>query len=645
MWSSTFFDTDILISTPSTHVLPRPSGLIATMETLKETERSWKLWRKLFKNTSIFKHQPLEKPRDIRVLHLLSEKGETLKCRIEHVDLDSAEYTALSYEWGSSEHLSRIKVMDVANKTIGHLPLTRNLYSALCDLRDSPQVTTKTFWIDQISINQLDRIERGHQVDLMGEVYKNASQVISYLGPAQPDDQEGFELLERINRQYKHLYYTPELNEDDRKTSAKYQDPSQIPESLQCNISVSDPRWPILWEIVVGPWTRRLWMVQETCMNEKGDVQMLRGGRLFPWIMVGAVAQLNYVNLLPDTIAFDKLFVATWIWQMRITQDGNSRELAALLSAVSPTMECQDKRDRIFALLGLSSDAEELGIQADYTKKYHELLLDVAVRMMTRQNMRPLGFCNPKGADDSLPLPSWVPRWNELDYILLPFFDASGDLETAIEFSPDFSIMKSPGVLLGKVTKNTGEFVKNLHEELTLSELIHLENVVTESRHFLMGQTTPDSSISTVLCGRTSLEAADGVVLDAAQSLVATMKLVTLAKYNLQGKNSAAGADLFSMCRYLSKSESVHARALVVLSPTGGRAICFTDNGQICLTPGRVEAGDILVILQGGNGLYVLRPRGDHFLFVGDAYMHGVMEGEAVSEPDWEEKLQTFSII
>ena len=39
--------------------------------------------------------------------------------------------------------------------------------------------------------------------------------------------------------------------------------------------------------------------------------------------------------------------------------------------------------------------------------------------------------------------------------------------------------------------------------------------------------------------------------------------------------------------------------------------------------------GDKVYVLLGGDMPCILRPRGQHFLFRGEAYVHGMMDGEA----------------
>jgi hypothetical protein len=45
-----------------------------------------------------------------------------------------------------------------------------------------------------------------------------------------------------------------------------------------------------------------------------------------------------------------------------------------------------------------------------------------------------------------------------------------------------------------------------------------------------------------------------------------------------------------------------------------------------------MRVNDIVVVLYGGNTPYVLRPRGDEFLFIGQAYIDNIMHGEVIAD-------------
>lgn len=191
----------------------------------------------LVADSTPYTYKPLKEGIDaqIRVLILLSGSKEELVCQIQHVELSSAEFVALSYEWGASEKLFSIKVVDDFGEEQGVIPVTNNLHSALCNLRDSkaPQAQLRRLWIDQICINQNDISERSHQVNLMGQIYRNATLVLSYLGPQEPSDSEGLRLMKSIFARYNDLLSSPQTTLCHYQIRQRLGDPVNVPEHLR----------------------------------------------------------------------------------------------------------------------------------------------------------------------------------------------------------------------------------------------------------------------------------------------------------------------------------------------------------------------------------------------------------------------------
>ncbi|KAF4465970.1 heterokaryon incompatibility [Fusarium albosuccineum] len=69
-------------------------------------------------------------------------------------------------------------------------------------------------------------------------------------------------------------------------------------------------------------------------------------------------------------------------------------------------------------------------------------------------------------------------------------------------------------------------------------------------------------------------------------------------------------------------------RAFYKMMPCRNRTMARTSSGYIGMVPGTARPGDVLVVFQGGKLPFVLRARGSHWVIVGDAYVHGVMNGE-----------------
>ncbi|KAK8121777.1 heterokaryon incompatibility protein-domain-containing protein [Apiospora sp. TS-2023a] len=76
------------------------------------------------------------------------------------------------------------------------------------------------------------------------------------------------------------------------------------------------------------------------------------------------------------------------------------------------------------------------------------------------------------------------------------------------------------------------------------------------------------------------------------------------------------------------------------------RRFALTAGGHYALCPHLVEEGDIVVVLMGQRTPFILRPRGDDYLLVGECYVHGIMQGQALSMLEKGEKtLRDFRIL
>ena len=102
--------------------------------------------------------------------------NDKLSATFRVVDLkDRPAYDALSYTWGRQQEQKGICI----NKKHG-VGVMDNLFRALRRLRR--RFGTRTLWVDAICIDQSDVQKRGQQVSLMGQIYRQASTVLVWLG-------------------------------------------------------------------------------------------------------------------------------------------------------------------------------------------------------------------------------------------------------------------------------------------------------------------------------------------------------------------------------------------------------------------------------------------------------------------------------
>ena len=86
----------------------------------------------------------------------------------------------------------------------------------------------------------------------------------------------------------------------------------------------------------------------------------------------------------------------------------------------------------------------------------------------------------------------------------------------------------------------------------------------------------------------------------------------------------------------LIKDQAAWDFAALVDSACRNRRYMLTENDHFGLAPGCAREGDLVVVLFGGELPFLLRPANvnEAFYLVGDAYIHGLMQGEAVTA--WE---------
>jgi hypothetical protein len=143
--------------------------------------------------TNSYSYQPLSPGKNIRVLilHPSQYLQDPIRCSLREITLARARwsYDALSYVWGSPERDCHV----YCNGCV--LFVTPNCLSALRHLRRARQ--ERILWMDAICIDQSSILERNHQVQIMGDVYKFARKVLLWLGEGTPD---GHRLIRRVRR-------------------------------------------------------------------------------------------------------------------------------------------------------------------------------------------------------------------------------------------------------------------------------------------------------------------------------------------------------------------------------------------------------------------------------------------------------------
>ena len=98
----------------------------------------------------------------------------------------------------------------------------------------------------------------------------------------------------------------------------------------------------------------------------------------------------------------------------------------ACLADQGSILQATNKRDMVYALLGLATDAQELGIQPECEKSIEEVYIETAIALLKNGHTSVLSLClNPQYG-----LPSWVPDWSCAKRYPLQIPTAMFDIDT-----------------------------------------------------------------------------------------------------------------------------------------------------------------------------------------------------------------------
>lgn len=625
---------------------------------------------------ALYAYEPLQEAQ-IRVIDLVSQHGEPLKCRLKHVDVNSAEYTALSYVWGNP---SQPFLMEVEGGP-GKIPLTLSLKNALQDLHDCKEIQPKTFWIDQLCINQKDNAEKSVQVGKMVDIYTNASRVVTYLGPGKPGDEEAIEFGLKIYTYFKSRMDTPEYHDEwlhPEDYFLKYRTADDTPTDLLLSLSIADEeaRRHLTEEVINGtPWLQRLWIIQENVVNRQLD--LLKGRHLVSWDFISSFAKLFIIGLLPNLSGFHvaslgALHILRDVYNRRDEAEIASRSdfsLMTIASTFANSGQCSDPRDRIYALLGLANDVREMGVTPDYNKPCAQVFTDLAICYIRKDQQSDLDLqlrilenvsINPS-SDPAFP--SWVPSLDSAKYYIA---DESFEVNRAglpsrpqtlvsFESSPDLEngVLVARGIQLSPLNESLGNFCEGVKLDRILQD-DDVEAVASTLDQAFARLGESDESYAEICQtmvaypGWPEAENKGKSTKLAAQVMRGARRLVQLVREGSFRIESVRHPHYFYIDTSFFDDDGLRPRVKSFLqrSSVEDRSLWLTEDGHVALTPKYAQKGDIPVVFFGGRWIYFLRPSDeDTFRYLGWGYIHGFGRGEATWQEEYRQGERTFNIV
>ena len=505
----------------------------------------------------------------------------------------------------------------------------------------------------------------------MGDIYGKATQVIAWLGKADADSTYALESVAAICKSknfcnYNEIYSIASLSESQDISQTEEIQQFRFERKMQNLLRDHDfaKVTQALRRVMQRKWWSRLWVIQEIALSKLALIKC--GSASISWLdhqifldVLYWLKKCNNTHRMSRSLysILNRCLIMSNCW--RIIKAGKRPSLFTILEEIgcSVSLEVSDPRDKVYAVLGLPNDNEQLGIKPDYSLSCAKLYLQVTVALLQSQGLVVLSYAIPVGPPGQLrkDLSSWAVDFSIL--IRIPLrrlskyhhkYDASG--KTNHDFS--FWLSESPlelrvkGVVFDTVSWKGRESQDGEH-----SERPHLLSQWLRelSKKCVLDPSNPENSSGCLSSGyvqealwRTPV--ADHICTEASRAWESAKPkhrkgyealLNPSSGYDktLNGPSSILHSDDGDILNYYYSLDQCSRQ----------RRMFMTSKSYIGLGSTRMQIDDKICILLGGDVPFILRKtKKGQYQFVGEAYVHGIMSGEFMAT---DPEVQTFTII
>jgi hypothetical protein len=340
-----------------------------------------------------YKRLNYELGQEIRLVVLYPGRElDDITCKIIHVNLiNKPAFEAVSYTWATiSGDASLSAHVSCGGKKIA---ITANCEAMLRCLRR--QGRNRTIWVDAISIDQKNTLERNHQVKLMAIIYSNASQVLAYLCP-QRSSSEGAPKIDRI------MEYL-ETNSDSLNDKKRF--PSRGEVATFLGLPYFDRVWVSASCNKTNTSHSNLSLVaqvlQEIALAKL--VTAIAGDKSIHW----TASTVTTLLALCSSRKIETPSVLRWLPASRPEEE-------TLLDVLHRGRNCSatNPRDKVYALLGLVRQQTSDSIPVDYSGSKEAVFTMIATDLLQKQGrFDVLSHAVNQTLETDL-APSWVPQWD-----------------------------------------------------------------------------------------------------------------------------------------------------------------------------------------------------------------------------------------
>jgi Heterokaryon incompatibility protein (HET) len=599
-------------------------------------------------DVALFKHTPLNRstrnslPFRLLEIRPCSDFASQIECTIHNANLLlKPSFKALSYVWGDPG----LTVPILLNSA--RYNVTRSCYSALLRLR---VIGERRLWIDAICINQMDPDEKSAQIPMMKDIYA-AAETIVWLG--HPEEEQ------KLNTQETEAMAFSLLNV---LSQEEYRNFDQFLE-LAHHKDFSGAHWNSVNEILNHSWFTRLWTHQEFILAKSATlVSNYHSLSLSQFMIVmrnlgNAVDQIP-AKRLPKYLA--KIF-ADYAGMMGLRR-ARMRTLArinrdplrlayqkiSLLDQVDVgrRYHCFSDHDRVYALLGLVDQKVRNQIQVNYDYPVELVYANLAIVLVETSRSLEL-LANAGLTQGPTSCASWVIDWRadkEEQPMALEYHRYWADCGTIPNFSVSMENLELiiRGIEVDSIlTMVIYDKLYDYHHHLSGAKGLkvwkeHFSDYPTgcDPLHAWIRTVTADLGGRLAGVGRINKETLEGFELAHCWDDTSTD-----AKRPLIAAKEREKDDWDAWFLDISQRFADAVASLSVM-----RTFFISSKGYMGMGPEPLRVGDLICVILGCSVPLLIRKLGDHHVLVGECFVWGLMDGEALRGRKAKDILDTFRL-
>jgi hypothetical protein len=568
---------------------------------------------------SSYIYTPLQ-PSQIRLLTLLPGSFEDPLAGYLNIAPFAANrypvYEALSYVWGDQSHPERISLLqedlageNIVGENVQSLAIGPSLASALHQFRHEHE--SRSLWCDSICINQDDLAERSAQVLLMGDLYREASRVVVWLGREEENSSQAIEVMNYSASQVEFNKITGQIDLIPTADKAYRSWDGRIPYTPE--------QWLAVQRLLERDWFNRLWTRQEITLAKRHRALVVVGPTTISWsrfICAVGYVFVKYSNSPSIQRSIDFARKISSIWNFGRTEP-NTRGLLTLIE-YSKSCECTDNRDRLYALLGLLHPEQRLDL--DFAPNYKLSVKDVyklfAKYYAKKGVVNLLAYCN------MATTPSWVPDLHTLPRFRLGDYTSEAPAVVGSIDVIDEDKVGVSGILHGTIaqSKAVQEDCSDAQFKRSVLEIM-IDYLGYDSKNWKLSR--GDNFTEAVLGGLTFEYRNDNEYL----SLPVAISI--LQEWD---KSEVGHGEEDDLLNESSPNEILLVQALRRV--LGGRACLQLMDGSFAVGPRGSQSGDLVYVVLGCGIPLVLRGKLESsFRIIGPSYYPGCAGADDILGP------------